>query len=88
MTSGPIDLDLDVPTDAAPLIELLEPSDTAFAATPDLLLDLSSVDALPDAAQTAASRPMPLADAPSLPEPAAATAAAHAAEPEGVPPQT
>ncbi|MEO5883422.1 MAG: Hpt domain-containing protein, partial [Caldimonas sp.] len=68
MTSGPIDLDLGVATEAAPLIELLEPSDTASAATPDLLLDLSSVDALPDAARTAASRPMPLD--PTEPEPA------------------
>ena len=41
MTSGPIDLDLGVPTDAAPLIELLEPSDTASPPAPDLLLDLS-----------------------------------------------
>ena len=71
MTSGPIDLDLGVPTDAAPLIELLEPSDTASPPAPDLLLDLSSVDALPAAARTAASRPMPLAAAPAVePEPA------------------
>ena len=70
MTSGPIDLDLGVPTDAAPLIELLEPSDTASPPAPDLLLDLSSVDALPDAARTSASRPMPLAAmAPAAPEP-------------------
>jgi len=71
MTSGPIDLDLGVPTDAAPLIELLEPSDTASPPAPDLLLDLSSVDALPAATRTAASRPMPLAAAPAVePEPA------------------
>jgi len=73
MTSGPIDLDLGVPTDAAPLIELLEPSDTASPPAPDLLLDLSSVDALPAAARTSASRPMPLAAPAVEPEPAAAS---------------
>ena len=85
MTSGPIDLDLGVPTDAAPLIELLEPSDTASPPAPDLLLDLSSVDALPDAARTSASRPMPLAPEPEAPEPVAelppSRAAAGRAEP-------
>ena len=81
MTSGPIDLDLGVPTDAAPLIELLEPSDTASPATPDLLLDLSSVDALPDAARTSASRPMPLAPRPSRRADRRAEPAAASSEP-------
>ena len=67
LNSGPIDLDLGVPTDAAPLIELLEPSDTASPPAPDLLLDLSDVQALPDKVRTSASRAMPLA-----PEPVAA----------------
>ena len=77
ITSGPIDLDLGVPTDAAPLIELLEPSDTASPPTPDLLLDLSDLEALPDAARTSASRSMPLAPEPvaRAAEPVAATAA-------------
>ena len=40
MTSGLIDLDLGVPTDAAPLIELLEPSEHRLARRRrDLLLD-------------------------------------------------
>ncbi len=77
MTSGMIDLDLGAPNDAAPLIELLEPSDTAADAGHDLLLDLSSGEALPDAARTAASRPMPLAE----PESAAVPAAELPAEP-------
>ena len=76
MTSGPIDLDLGVPTDAAPLIELLEPSDTASPPAPDLLLDLSERRCAarrgPDLglAADAAGRREPVAAA----EPAAATA--------------
>ncbi|MCE9659547.1 MAG: Hpt domain-containing protein [Burkholderiales bacterium] len=83
MTSGMIDLDLGVATDAAPLIELLEPSDTAAEPSPDLLLDLSSGDSLPDATRTAASRPMPLAELapPPPPEPAAAPVAEAASPP-------
>ena len=62
--SGMLDLDLGAPTDSAPLIELLAPTsgDTGDDAGHDLLLDLSSGEALPAATRTAASRPMPLLD--------------------------
>ena len=62
--SGIIDLDLGIPSEAAPLIERLAPSsaDTGADSVHDLLLDLSSGEALPSAPRTAASRPMPLLD--------------------------
>ena len=61
---GMIDLDLGAPPEAAPLIELLAPtrSDSGDDVGHDLLLDLSSAEALAPATRTAASRPMPAVD--------------------------
>ncbi len=74
--SGMIDLDLGSPSEATPHIELLAPSrdDGRGDAGHDLLLDLSSGEALPPATRTAASRPMPLVDldvVPAAPQPEA-----------------
>ena len=62
--SGMIDLDLGSPGEPSSTIVPLVPSagERGPDAAPDLLLDLSSGEALPSAARTAASRPVPALD--------------------------
>ncbi|MGZ5204228.1 MAG: Hpt domain-containing protein, partial [Caldimonas sp.] len=64
VTSEMIDLDLGAPSEPAPLIEPLAPRGGEPGPQTDygLLLDLTNGEALPDAARTSASRPMPLLD--------------------------
>ena len=80
--SGMIDLDLGSPSEMASLIELLAPSsaDTGVDSVHDLLLDLSSGEALPSAPRTAASRPMPLPD----PEDGRDETSSHVAEHDAI----